>query len=133
MTHYIKDGNKYHYKSFKNALDHKHNRAGNKCHIQENTNTRKKPKCMNRCPGRVKFTCCGHTCRHSVTHNTHQSIDSEENEFDADVNLSCWSHAIVIAIENVSMYVVGVRRSKAVDQNVTCKYFEQNINVCMLC
>ena len=40
-------------------LVHTHDKAGNECYTQENTDP-VKLKCVNRGPGRVNFTYCGH-------------------------------------------------------------------------
>ena len=38
-----------------------HDKAENKCYTQDNTDTRENPpKYVNRCQGRVNFTCCDH-------------------------------------------------------------------------
>ena len=55
--HKYKEGNN---RPPRKPLVHEHKKAGNKCHTRNNTNNRKKPKCVNRCPGSVNSTRCGY-------------------------------------------------------------------------
>ena len=41
------------------SLVHNHDKAGNKCYSRQHEHSGK-PKCENRCLGRVNLSCCGH-------------------------------------------------------------------------